>query len=95
MTVAGASVTVRSASWEHDRERLESVRRCVFVDEQGVPEDEEWDAADLTARHVLAVAADREPSAPGGSSPAARSVGWRCCGSGAAPGSAGRSCATS
>ena len=65
MTVAGASVTVRSASWEHDRERLDRVRRCVFVDEQGVPEDEEWDAADLTARHVLAIAADREPVGTG------------------------------
>jgi predicted GNAT family N-acyltransferase len=41
------------------------VRRFVFVEEQAVPEHEEWDAADLTAHHVLAVATNREPVGTG------------------------------
>jgi predicted GNAT family N-acyltransferase len=61
----GESVALRSASWQHDREQLQFVRRRVFVEEQGVPEVEEWDAADLTAVHVLAVVADRDPVGTG------------------------------
>jgi len=61
----GAAVTVRPASWQQDCESLQAVRRSVFVDEQGVPEHEEWDAADQTAIHVLAVTADREPIGTG------------------------------
>ncbi|WP_334153837.1 YbgC/FadM family acyl-CoA thioesterase [Tepidimonas sp.] len=30
------------------------LRRAVFVDEQGIPESEEWDAADATALHSVA-----------------------------------------
>lgn len=30
-----------------------ALRRAVFVDEQGIPESEEWDAADATALHVV------------------------------------------
>lgn len=60
-----AAVTVRPASWQQDCESLQAVRRSVFVDEQGVPEHEEWDAADQTAIHVLAVTADREPIGTG------------------------------
>ncbi|OBS30823.1 4-hydroxybenzoyl-CoA thioesterase [Tepidimonas fonticaldi] len=30
------------------------LRRAVFVDEQGIPESEEWDAADATALHAVA-----------------------------------------
>jgi predicted GNAT family N-acyltransferase len=59
------AVALRPASWQHDRDALQFVRRRVFVEEQGVPEDEEWDAADLTALHVLAVVADRDPVGTG------------------------------
>jgi predicted GNAT family N-acyltransferase len=59
------AVAVRPASWQLDCESLQAVRRRVFVEEQGVPEHEEWDAADLTAIHVLAVASDREPVGTG------------------------------
>jgi predicted GNAT family N-acyltransferase len=61
----GDSVSLRPASWQHDRHQLQYVRRRVFVEEQGVPEVEEWDAADLTAVHVLAVVADRDPVGTG------------------------------
>jgi predicted GNAT family N-acyltransferase len=41
--------------WAHERVRLSRVRRAVFVDEQGVPEDLEWDTDDAGAVHLLAV----------------------------------------
>ena len=37
-----------------DWARLSRVRRAVFIDEQGVPEDLEWDADDAGAVHLLA-----------------------------------------
>lgn len=53
-------MVLRPAAWERDRASLERVRRCVFVEEQGVPEAEEWDAADRDAHHVLAEDANRD-----------------------------------
>ncbi|OII69180.1 MULTISPECIES: GNAT family N-acetyltransferase [unclassified Streptomyces] len=49
---------VRVAAGEADREAAFAVRRAVFVVEQGVPEDLEYDAYDATAVHVLAVRGD-------------------------------------
>ena len=36
------------------REMCFAIRRAVFIEEQGIPEAEEWDALDATATHVLA-----------------------------------------
>jgi len=52
--------TLQAASWACDRAAIESVRRAVFIVEQGVPEHEEWDAADPTCRHVLALGPKRD-----------------------------------
>lgn len=52
--------TLQPASWAGDRAAIEAVRRAVFIVEQGVPEDEEWDAADPTCRHVLALGPKRD-----------------------------------
>ncbi|WP_149181603.1 GNAT family N-acetyltransferase [Streptomyces sp. TRM49041] len=46
---------VREVLTESDRESAFAVRREVFVVEQGVPEEIEYDAYDATAVHVLAV----------------------------------------
>ncbi|GAA4923371.1 GNAT family N-acetyltransferase [Streptomyces coeruleoprunus] len=46
---------VREAVTEADRQAGFAVRREVFVVEQGVPEELEYDAYDTTAVHVLAV----------------------------------------
>lgn len=46
---------VREAVTEADRQAGFAVRREVFVAEQGVPEEIEYDAYDATAVHVLAV----------------------------------------
>jgi len=42
-------------NWAHEQVRLSYVRRAVFIEEQGVPEDMEWDADDAGALHLLAV----------------------------------------
>lgn len=46
-------VVVRKANWPEDTERLRDVRRRVFIEEQGVPEEIEWDGQDADALHVL------------------------------------------
>lgn len=45
---------VRPALWDADRSALQSVREAVFVREQGVPVELEWDEYDATSLHVLA-----------------------------------------
>ncbi|MEI7029782.1 GNAT family N-acetyltransferase [Streptomyces pratensis] len=50
--------SVRRAVEESDLQACFQIRKDVFVGEQQVPEDIEYDAHDATAVHVLAVAAD-------------------------------------
>ncbi|MEU3607684.1 GNAT family N-acetyltransferase [Streptomyces sp. NPDC035033] len=57
--------TVREAVGEEDLEFCFAVRREVFVEEQGVPREIEYDAYDATAVHVLAVRADGVPLGTG------------------------------
>jgi len=45
---------VRPVNWSVSREKLRAVRRAVFIEEQSVPEELEWDEADERAYHVLA-----------------------------------------
>ncbi|MFD7454059.1 GNAT family N-acetyltransferase [Kitasatospora sp. NPDC059827] len=52
------SVRVRVAEGEADLELVRAIRREVFVVEQNVPEELEYDAYDATSVHVLAVGAD-------------------------------------
>jgi len=49
---------IAMAHWPEDRDTLAAVRELVFVREQGVPLDLEWDGRDDSAIHVLARAAD-------------------------------------
>ncbi|GAA2727771.1 GNAT family N-acetyltransferase [Streptomyces nogalater] len=57
--------TVRVAEDPADREACFAVRKEVFVAEQGVSEDIEYDAHDAVAVHVLAVAEDGRPLGTG------------------------------
>lgn len=78
---------VRVAEGPADREACFAVRKDVFVAEQGVPEDVEYDAHDAGAVHVLAVREDGTPlgaarllhgaaaAARNGGDPAAGSLG--------------------
>jgi predicted GNAT family N-acyltransferase len=45
---------VEPASWEHDRADLRAVREQVFLIEQKIPPEMEWDELDARSRHVLA-----------------------------------------
>ncbi|MGC2997676.1 GNAT family N-acetyltransferase [Streptomyces sp. G35A] len=56
---------VREAVDPADREACFAVRKDVFVAEQGVPEDIEYDAYDAGAVHVLAVREDGVPLGTG------------------------------
>ncbi len=49
---------IEAATWDVDAEALRAVRTPVFVIEQNVPEDEEWDELDARSHHVIA----RDPS---------------------------------
>ncbi len=49
---------VRVGRWQDDRAALMAVRSAVFVHEQGVPPELEWDGLDPPAWHWLAEAAD-------------------------------------
>jgi predicted GNAT family N-acyltransferase len=57
--------TVRVAEDPADREACFAVRKEVFVVEQGVAEDIEYDACDAVAVHVLAVREDGVPLGTG------------------------------
>lgn len=51
-----ADFTVTTVDWDDDRDRAdcEAVRTEVFVEEQRIPEHEEWDEHDDTSLHVVA-----------------------------------------
>ena len=53
-------VVLHPATWADDRDALQAVRRSVFIEEQAIPESEEWDDVDPVARHVLALTANRD-----------------------------------
>ena len=46
---------MRAASWRDDAAVLQDLRRRVFIVEQQVPEDLEWDDADAVCIHALAL----------------------------------------
>ncbi|MFF9068638.1 GNAT family N-acetyltransferase [Streptomyces sp. NPDC014891] len=60
-----AAYSVRVARAAEDREACFAVRREVFVVEQGVPQELEYDTYDATAVHVLAVREDGLPLGTG------------------------------
>ena len=47
---------IRPADWEADKAALRAIREQVFVREQSVPLELEWDEFDTVSRHVLAEA---------------------------------------
>jgi predicted GNAT family N-acyltransferase len=51
---ADANYRVRLAEWDSDAEALRRVRHAVFVVEQNVPEELEWDGSDGDCRHAIA-----------------------------------------
>jgi predicted GNAT family N-acyltransferase len=60
MTAANAA-RVRLADWARDRDALRRIRHEVFVVEQQVPAELEWDGIDADCRHALAEDAAGRP----------------------------------
>jgi predicted GNAT family N-acyltransferase len=54
MQTSTSSFTIRTASWEQDNAALRLIREQVFMQEQNVPEELEWDGEDESAFHLLA-----------------------------------------
>lgn len=57
----GSTFGVRQARWDQDGAALRLVRMRVFVKEQGVPVELEWDGADAGALHLLAFDLEQNP----------------------------------
>lgn len=53
-----SNITVRIADWHDDNADLRRIREAVFVVEQEVPPELEWDAEDTDAVHFLALEGD-------------------------------------
>jgi len=51
----GNPFTVSLVGWHDGEPLLKSVRETVFIREQGVPAELEWDGLDESARHALAL----------------------------------------
>jgi len=56
---------IRPVNWIANQDKLRAIRRAVFIEEQHVPEELEWDAADLNCYHVLALDDDGVPIGTG------------------------------
>ena len=69
MAVPGVACCL--ADWPADRGAIESVRRRVFVEEQEIPEKDEFDAEDACSIHVLA-RLNRDPVGTGRLNPAGK-----------------------
>lgn len=50
----GPDLAVRTGDWASMRGDAAPIRRAVFIDEQGIPEAEEWDAHDAVSVHAVA-----------------------------------------
>jgi len=56
-------VTIRRTTWDRDQPALRAIRTQVFIEEQHVPVELEWDEHDACSIHLLAC--DREGNAVG------------------------------
>jgi len=56
---------IRLCNWDEARPEARRIRELVFVREQGVPFELEWDEQDPCCDHALAYAADRLPVGTG------------------------------
>lgn len=53
-----SEIQVRIANWQNDNAVLRQIREHVFINEQAVPPELEWDAEDAAATHFLAFEGD-------------------------------------
>ena len=62
--------TVHLVSWKDAAPLLRSIREAVFIREQGVPPEMEWDGEDESSRHVLVLASNGDAIGCGRITPA-------------------------
>ena len=53
-----SSIHVRVADWQKENAELRRIRESVFIAEQAVPPELEWDSDDASAVHFLALEGD-------------------------------------
>lgn len=58
--MSNRAYTVRLAEWPADVAEIRHIRDCVFVQEQRIPAELEWDELDSQCIHVLASVANRD-----------------------------------
>lgn len=61
MTPAAKNFSVHILDWNSARALARPLRETVFVHEQGVPIEEEWDEWDAGSEHAIAATVDGEP----------------------------------
>jgi predicted GNAT family N-acyltransferase len=66
------SFSMRVANWSSDRAAIREVRNRVFVDEQKVPSDIEWDGLDDQCVHVIVEDKNRDAIGTGRLHPSAK-----------------------
>lgn len=54
LPVDPGSVAIQEGDWDLLADIASGIRRVVFIDEQQVPQEEEWDGQDPACRHFLA-----------------------------------------
>ena len=52
------NVHVHEVSWDSHQTELRAVRNTVFIEEQNVPRELEWDGMDETSKHFIAETSD-------------------------------------
>ncbi len=57
--------SLKSCQWQQSHQQLSHIRREVFINEQKVPEELEWDEFDAVANHVLVIDSLQQPVATG------------------------------
>lgn len=57
--------SIKICDWNSCETQLSDIRRAVFINEQKVPEELEWDEFDASAQHVLALNSLNEAVATG------------------------------
>ncbi|MEM8547722.1 MAG: GNAT family N-acyltransferase, partial [Pseudomonadota bacterium] len=55
-----SDISLITTDWMHDLDDIRAVRKTVFIQEQNVPEQEEWDHWDPVSQHILAYHANRD-----------------------------------
>jgi predicted GNAT family N-acyltransferase len=55
------AISIIETRWDEHEAALRNLRQNVFINEQRVPEELEWDGEDSAAIHFLALDADQQP----------------------------------